>query len=199
MLKRSFDLAVSSLLIIFLAPILLVVSLVILLTMGRPIFFIQRRLGYKGQLFNVIKFRTMNNIKSNDGSLLEDSKRLTSIGKFLRNTSIDELPQFINVLRGDISLVGPRPLLPEYQPLYSKRQWQRHNVMPGITGWAQINGRNAINWKMRFELDLWYVEHASFYLDMKIICLTIWKIAKRDGINPPGKATMERFTGNNHD
>ena len=157
----------------------------------------QQRPGKKGKIFKVIKFKTMTDECDVNGDLLPDEKRLTNVGKFLRSTSMDELPQLINVLKGDMALIGPRPLLPQYLPLYDKEQARRHEVRPGITGWAQVNGRNAISWTKKFELDVWYVDHCSFLLDLKIILLTIKKVFVREGISSETSATMEYFTGNN--
>ena len=164
---------------------------------GAGAFFFQERPGKNGKLFKVIKLKTMTDERDEHGSLLPDEKRLTKVGKFVRSTSMDELPQLINVLKGDMSLIGPRPLLPQYLPLYSKEQARRHEVRPGVTGWAQVNGRNAISWSKKFELDIWYVDHCSFLLDLKIILLTIKKVFVREGINSDDSATMELFTGTN--
>ncbi len=164
---------------------------------GAGVFFLQERPGKNAKIFNVVKFKTMTDERNENGDLLPDKNRLTKIGKFIRSTSIDELPQLINVLKGDMALIGPRPLLPQYLPLYSKEQARRHEVRPGITGWAQVNGRNAISWTKKFELDVWYVDHCSFLLDLKIIFLTIKKVFVREGINSDTSATMEPFTGNN--
>ncbi|MFR5132494.1 MAG: sugar transferase [Terrisporobacter sp.] len=177
-------------------PILLVVALLIRINLGSPVFFTQTRLGKDGKEFKMIKFRTMKDSLDKFGQLLPDEQRLTKFGKILRSTSLDELPELINVLKGDMTLVGPRPLLVEYKELYSERQFRRHEVSPGITGWAQINGRNAISWNERFELDVWYVDNISFLLDMKILVMTILKVIKRDGINEQGQASMSKFTGN---
>lgn len=163
----------------------------------KNIFFPQQRPGKDEKIFKIVKFKTMTDERDVEGNLLPDEKRLTKIGKFIRKTSLDELPQLINVLKGDMSLIGPRPLLPQYLPLYSKEQARRHNVRPGITGWAQVNGRNDISWGKKFELDVWYVDHLSFGLDMKIIFLTIWKVLKRDGVSKEGMATTEPFNGHN--
>lgn len=160
------------------------------------IWFTQTRPGKNGKLFNVIKFKTMTDEKDSNGVLLSDEKRLTGIGKFIRRTSLDELPQLVNVLIGDMSIVGPRPLLVEYSPLYNSRQQRRHEVKPGITGWAQVNGRNTVAWKERFELDVWYVEHISFWVDVKILLQTVNKVFRAEGINSANAATMERFRGN---
>lgn len=195
--KRCLDLLLSSLGIIILSPIFLVIALLTLILNGKPIYFLQNRPGYRGEVFTIIKFRTMKSLKSSDGHLLPDEKRLTKFGKFLRATSLDELPELLNVLRGDMSLVGPRPLLIEYLPLYNEEQTRRHDTLPGITGWAQINGRNNISWQEKFKLDVWYVDHWSFWLDIKILFLTIWKVLKREGVSEPGQASSKLFTGNN--
>ena len=162
---------------------------------GKPFFF-QRRPGKGGKIFSIIKFKTMNDRRGPDGELLPDSDRLTSMGKFVRKTSLDEIPQLINVLKGDMSLIGPRPLLEEYLPLYSERQKRRHDVRPGITGWAQVNGRNTVDWPQRFEMDVWYVENVSFLLDLKIVWSTVSKVIKSEGVNSTTSATMEKFRGN---
>lgn len=195
MLKRSFDLACAALLLAALLPAMLLVALAIRLRMGSPVLFRQERPGLGGRLFIVYKFRTMRLATDARGEPLPDGERLTALGAFLRRTSLDELPQLFNVLRGDMSLVGPRPLLVEYLPLYSARQARRHDVRPGITGWAQVNGRNATSWPQRFELDLWYVEHAGFGLDLKILWLTVAKVFSGAGVSQPGQATMEKFRG----
>lgn len=193
--KRLFDLLVASLLLIILSPLLLLIALLVWLTHGRPILFRQQRAGYKGRPFWIYKFRTMTNCTGPDGQLLPDEERLTPFGRFLRSTSLDELPELINVLRGEMSLVGPRPLFVKYLERYSPEQMRRHDVVPGITGWAQVNGRNAISWDEKFALDLWYVDHWSFWLDLKILWMTLWKTLKREGISQPGHATMEEFMG----
>lgn len=164
---------------------------------GAGTFFTQERPGKNSKIFKVIKFKTMTDEHDEDGNLMPDEKRLTRIGKFIRSTSVDELPQLINVLKGDMALIGPRPLLPQYLPLYTKEQARRHNVRPGITGWAQVNGRNAISWTKKFELDVWYVDHCSFLLDLKIFFLTIKKVFVREGISSDTSVTMEPFNGNN--
>jgi len=197
-LKRFIDFVVVFWVLAVIWPILL--SIVIWLhfaNKGAGAFFTQERPGKHGEIFKVIKFKTMTDECEEDGNLLPDEKRLTKIGKFVRSTSIDELPQLINVLKGDMALIGPRPLLPQYLPLYSKEQARRHEVRPGITGWAQVNGRNAISWTKKFELDVWYVDHCSFLLDLRIIFLTIKKVFVREGINSNTSVTMEPFTGNN--
>lgn len=178
------------------APVLFIVYLLVRRDMGSPIFFRQTRPGLSGQPFGMIKFRTMREDKALDGRPLPDSERLTNLGRFLRSSSLDELPGLWNVLRGDMSLVGPRPLLMEYLPLYSPEQARRHEVRPGVTGWAQVNGRNAISWEEKFKLDVWYVDNRTLWLDFKIIWLTIRKVLKRDGISAAGEATMPKFTGN---
>jgi lipopolysaccharide/colanic/teichoic acid biosynthesis glycosyltransferase len=194
--KRLFDLFAASLVLLVFSPLLLVLALLVWAAHGTPVLFRQPRAGYKGKPFLVIKFRTMTNRTGPDGNLLPDAERLTRLGRFLRSTSLDELPEFFNVLRGEMSLVGPRPLFVKYLPLYSPEQMRRHNVFPGITGWAQVNGRNALTWDEKFALDLWYVDHWSFWLDIKILFLTLWKALKREGISQPGHATMEEFKGN---
>lgn len=179
-------------------PVLLLVTLwLYLVNKGAGAFFFQMRPGKNGKIFQVIKFKTMTDGLDMYGDLLPDEKRLTKVGKFVRSTSIDELPQLINVLKGDMALIGPRPLLVQYLPLYSKEQMRRHDVRPGITGWAQVNGRNAISWTKKFELDIWYVDHYSFLLDLKIVFLTIKRVFVREGISSDTSATMEPFTGNN--
>jgi lipopolysaccharide/colanic/teichoic acid biosynthesis glycosyltransferase len=172
------------------------ISLILIYNLGLPLFFKQSRPGLNGKVFTMLKFRTMTNQFSYDDKLKSDSERLTKFGKFLRSVSLDELPELWNVLKGDMSLVGPRPLLIEYLPLYSKSQARRHEVKPGITGWAQINGRNAITWSKKFQLDVWYVDNMSIWLDIKILCLTIKKVIMREGINQPGHSTIEVFRGN---
>ncbi len=196
MLKRLFDIVFSIMLIILFAPVLIIVSLLILAAMGRPVIFLQDRPGYKEKVFGIYKFRTMTNETDVNGELLPDSQRLHGLGKFIRSTSLDELPQLFNVLKGEMSFVGPRPLLVEYLPLYNKEQKKRHDVKPGITGWAQVNGRNAISWEQKFEHDIWYAEHQSFLLDMKILWMTMIKLFKRSGISSASSVTMEKFEGN---
>jgi len=195
-IKRVVDIVGASVGIILVAPVLLVVSLLVLLTMGRPVLFRQQRPGLRGKPFTLYKFRTMRDARSASGELLPDELRLTTFGKWLRSTSLDELPELFNVLKGEMSLVGPRPLLMEYLPRYSPEQARRHEVKPGITGWAQVNGRNALTWEEKFRMDVWYVDHWNLWLDMKIVLLTIWKVLKREGINAEGCATMPVFTGN---
>jgi sugar transferase EpsL len=196
-MKRLFDVFVSMMLLICLSPLILIVALLVKMKLGTPVLFIQQRPGLYGKPFYLYKFRSMTDEKDQFGMLLPDYIRLTKFGKFLREYSLDELPQLFNVLKGDISLVGPRPLLMEYLPLYTEEQFRRHHVRPGITGWAQINGRNAISWEEKFELDVWYVDHYSFFLDLKILFLTIAKVLKSEGINQPGNATIEIFKGTN--
>ena len=196
MLKRAFDVAVSSSGLILSSPIILGASILIAKKLGKPVLFKQTRPGQYGKPFQIYKFRTMTDAKDENGELLPDEQRMTPVGRFIRNSSIDELPQLINVLKGDISLVGPRPLLMEYLPLYNQEQKKRHNVKPGITGWAQINGRNAISWDAKFKLDVWYVENQSFKLDMYIIYKTIINILQRKDINAPNHVTAEKFKGN---
>lgn len=196
MLKRLFDIAVSTLLLIIFLPIIALISLLIRINMGSPILFRQVRPGLNGNCFEIYKFRTMSEQIDLSGNALPDGVRLTSLGRFLRKTSLDEIPQLFNVLNGDMSLVGPRPLLIEYLPLYSPHQAKRHLVKPGITGWAQVCGRNTISWQDRFSLDVWYVENASFMVDMKILCMTVLKVLRRDGVNASDADTMKKFTGN---
>ena len=197
MIKRLIDICGSSVGIIVVSPLLVFLYYLIRLKLGSPVFFKQKRPGLKGKTFIFYKFRTMTNKRDSHDYLLPDKDRIIPLGNFLRKTSLDELPSLFNVLRGDMSLVGPRPLLVEYLDLYSPEQARRHEVKPGITGWAQINGRNSISWGEKFELDLWYVENHSIWLDIKIILLTIYKVLKREGINQAIDLTMERFNGNN--
>ncbi len=194
-MKRLFDFfAASVALLVFSLPLLVLIWLV-KRKLGSPVFFVQTRPGLHSKPFRMFKFRTMTDARDAQGHLLPDSERLTSFGRFLRASSLDELPELINILKGDMSLVGPRPLLMEYLPLYNVRQAKRHDVRPGLTGWAQINGRNALSWEEKFELDAWYVENRSFWLDLKIIFLTIKKVLVREGISAAGEATMSKFTG----
>jgi undecaprenyl phosphate N,N'-diacetylbacillosamine 1-phosphate transferase len=196
--KRLIDFIIVFCTLMIIWPILLLIFIWLhFANKGTGTFFMQERPGKCGKIFKVIKFKTMTDERDENGNLLPDEKRLTKIGKFIRSTSIDELPQLINVLKGDMALIGPRPLLPQYLPLYSKEQARRHEVRPGITGWAQVNGRNAISWTKKFELDVWYVDHCSFLLDLKIIFLTIKKVFVREGISSDTSVTMEAFTGNN--
>ncbi|PKO98522.1 MAG: sugar transferase [Bacteroidetes bacterium HGW-Bacteroidetes-8] len=196
--KPFLDSSLSFFGLVIISPLFLVVWVVLLITNeGGGAFFIQTRPGYRGRFFKVIKFKTMNDKVDCNGNLLPDKDRVTAFGCFIRSLSIDELPQLINVLKGDMSLVGPRPLLVEYLPLYSQEQAKRHNARPGMTGWAQVNGRNAISWKQRLELDVWYVNNVSFWLDVKILFITAKKVFVRDGINASNSVTMEPFRGNN--
>lgn len=197
-IKRILDIILSGFALLLLSPIILILWIwLIIANKGAGALFFQERPGKDGEIFKVVKFKTMSDERDENGNLLPDEKRLTKVGKFVRSTSLDELPQLWNVFRGDMSLIGPRPLLPQYLPLYSKEQARRHAVRPGITGWAQVNGRNAISWKKRFELDVWYVDNVSLWLDVKIIILTINKVFIREGINSATSATMEYFNGNN--
>lgn len=196
-MKRSVDVVFSLFALILLAIVLVIIAAIVRFNLGRPICFRQIRPGKDGKAFEMIKFRTMTDERGPDGELLPDNERLTTFGQFLRSTSLDELPELWNVLKGDMSLVGPRPLLMEYLPLYSERQARRHDVRPGVTGWAQINGRNALSWEEKFELDVWYVENRTLWLDIKILFLTVWQVIKRDGISQDGEATMSKFTGSN--
>jgi sugar transferase EpsL len=191
--NRVFDIFISTSVFILLSPLLGIIAFLIRVGDGRPIFFKQLRPGSKGHPFEIYKFRTMNDCKDEDGQLLPDSERLTGIGRFLRATSLDELPELFNVLKGDMSIVGPRPLLMQYLDRYTPEQARRHEVKPGITGWAQVNGRNAITWEDKFKLDVWYVDNWSIWLDLKIIGMTVLKVLKREGISQPGQATAEEF------
>ncbi len=197
MVKRLFDIVVSSLGLIALGPVLCVIALLVRWKLGTPVLFRQLRPGKGGRLFNILKFRTMLDAADDSGKSLADSERMTPFGARLREWSLDELPELWNVFVGDMSIVGPRPLLPEYLPLFSLQQSRRHEVRPGITGWAQVNGRNTLTWNERFELDVWYVDRRSFWLDTKIILMTIGKVLARDGIAHRGETTMARFDGNN--
>ncbi len=194
-MKRVFDFILAFVLIVLFSPLYLIVSVLILVKMGSPILFRQQRPGYREKIFGIYKFRTMTNERDVDGELLPDEKRLLRLGKSIRSTSLDELPQLLNVLKGEMSFVGPRPLLIEYLPLYNEEQKKRHNVKPGITGWAQVNGRNAISWEQKFAYDVWYVEHQSFWLDMKILWLTFLKVIQRSDISSTTGVTMEKFEG----
>ena len=197
-LKRFFDFFISLIAIICISPILLIVTIWLhFANKGAGAFFFQERPGKDGKIFKVIKFKTMTDERDEEGNLLPDAQRLTKVGRLVRSTSIDELPQLINVLKGDMALIGPRPLMPKYLTLYTPEQMRRHEVRPGITGWAQIHGRNAISFTERFKLDVWYVDHLTFALDMKIFFMTILKIFKREGISAEGQATMEAFNGKN--
>ena len=193
--KRIFDFIVSLIGVLILSPIFLIVSVLLFFANGGKPFFFQRRPGKNERIFLLVKFKTMNDKKDKEGNLLPDEKRLTSLGKFVRKTSLDEIPQLLNVLKGDMSLIGPRPLLVDYLPLYNEFQKRRHEVKPGITGWAQVNGRNAIGWEQKFELDVWYVDHISLMLDIKVLWLTVTKVFKSEGISQQGHATMPFFKG----
>jgi len=195
-IKRLIDVILSTIIIVIFSPLILMVSMLIWFSDGRPIFFSHERPGLDGKPFKLIKFRSMRTSRGVDGTLLPDGERMTPIGKFIRKTSIDELPELVNVLRGDMSLVGPRPLLMQYLPRYSADQFRRHEVLPGVTGWAQVNGRNAISWEEKFKLDLWYIDHWSIWLDFKILFMTILKVISGEGISQPGSATMDEFMGN---
>jgi sugar transferase EpsL len=194
--KRILDLLITIPALILLSPILLLISMMVVWQLGFPILFKQKRPGFHGQIFTIYKFRTMRELTDSHGNLLPDERRLTKLGSFLRKTSLDELPELFNVLKGEMSIVGPRPLLIAYLPLYNQEQIRRHDVLPGITGWAQINGRNALTWQKKFELDVWYVDHWSLWLDIKIIAISIIKVLRREGISQPGQATAEPFKGN---
>jgi len=196
LIKRVLDVFSATLLLLLFAPILIACMLLLLLANNGAAFFFQKRPGLNGKIFTIVKFKTMNDAKDKAGQLLPDEQRLTTVGRVIRKTSLDELPQLLDVLKGDMSLIGPRPLLVEYLPLYNEHQKRRHEVKPGITGWAQVNGRNAISWQEKFDLDVWYVDHCSFRLDIKILLLTILKVFKREGINQAGQATVEKFNGN---
>jgi len=196
MLKRIFDITVSAVALLLLLPVLGVIYYIVAKNLGKPVFFRQERPGVKENIFEMIKFRSMRDAVDEQGHALPDSERLTPFGKKLRSSSLDELPGLWSVLKGDMSLVGPRPLLVEYLPLYSKEQSRRHDVRPGITGWAQVNGRNAISWEEKFKLDVWYVDNQSFWLDIKILLLTVKKVLVRDGVSAEGEVTMSKFSGN---
>ncbi len=193
--KRIFDLLLAALGLVILSPILLLAALLVRIYHGSPVIFTQKRPGFKGTPFHIYKFRTMTDARDKDGNLRPDSERLTRLGRFLRASSLDELPELFNVLRGEMSIVGPRPLLMQYLARYNPEQARRHDALPGITGWAQVNGRNAITWEDKFRLDVWYVDHWSLWLDIQIIFLTVWKVFKREGISQPGHATAEEFMG----
>lgn len=196
-IKRIFDLLFSIIVLLLLSPIFLIVAILVKLNLGSPILFTQERIGKDNKNFKMYKFRTMKDAIGKDGKQLPDNERLTKFGKILRSTSLDELPELINIVKGEMSLIGPRPLLVEYLPLYNDEQIKRHNVLPGLTGWAQINGRNAISWTEKFKLDVWYVENWSLGLDVKIFFLTVYKVFKREGISGEGQATVAYFDGTN--
>ncbi|MDC3208778.1 sugar transferase [Pelagibacteraceae bacterium] len=195
-MKRLFDLLISCVLIILLLPVMMIISIAIYLTMGSPIFFIQTRPGFKTKYFRIIKFRTMTSKTHKSGKLLSDNQRITKLGNFLRKTSLDELPELINVLKGEMSIVGPRPLLVQYLKLYNSKQIKRHDMKPGITGLSQINGRNHASWDKKFKLDLWYVEHWNILLDVKILLITVYKVLILQGVNQSKEVTSEPFKGN---
>jgi lipopolysaccharide/colanic/teichoic acid biosynthesis glycosyltransferase len=193
--KRLLDLALALLALVVLAPLYALLAALVRRTLGAPVLFRQQRPGYRGQPFTLVKFRTMTEARDAQGNLLPDAERLTPLGRFLRSTSLDELPELWNVLRGEMSWVGPRPLLMRYLERYTPEQMRRHEVRPGITGWAQVNGRNAISWSDKFALDVWYVDHVSLWLDLRILALTAWKILRREGVSAPGQATAKEFMG----
>lgn len=195
-IKRCLDFILSLIAIIIFSPVILLLILLVRFKIGSPVFFKQERPGKNGNIFKMFKFRTMTNEYDKDGILLPDELRLTSFGKFLRSTSLDELPELFNILKGDMSIVGPRPLLVKYLPLYNDKQKHRHDVLPGLTGWAQVNGRNAISWEKKFDYDVWYTRNISFVLDLKILFLTVKKVFVREGISSGTSETMEEFTGN---
>jgi len=195
--KRILDLVLTAPALVVFLPALALVAVLVRLKLGSPVLFRQQRPGLHGQPFTLYKFRTMTDARDARGNLLPDAQRLRPLGRFLRSTSLDELPELLNVLKGEMSLVGPRPLMMQYLDRYTPEQMRRHKVRPGITGWAQVNGRNAITWEQKFALDVWYVDHWSLGLDLKILALTLWKILKREGISQPGQATMEEFMGSN--
>lgn len=197
--KRTFDVTIAFLLIVLLSPLLLIIYLLVLKNLGFPVLFRQERPGLNGRIFVMYKFRTMTDRKDSSGNQMPDSARLTDFGKFLRSTSLDELPELFNILKGDMSFVGPRPLLVKYLERYDRVQARRHEVRPGLTGWAQINGRNSISWKEKFELDVWYVDHWSLSLDIKILWRTFIKVLKREGVHAEGEATVGEFMGNDED
>ena len=196
MIKRIFDVLASAFALMFFFPVIVIVAILIRRKLGSPVFFRQTRPGQHGKPFKMVKFRTMLESTDKQGNLLPDDQRMTPFGSFLRSSSLDELPELWNVLKGDMSLVGPRPLLMEYLPLYSTEQYRRNDVRPGVTGWAQVNGRNAISWEDKFKLDVWYVNNQSLFLDLKILCLTLKRVLVRDGISGEGQVTMSKFTGN---
>lgn len=197
LVKRLLDLIISSAVLIVLSPLMLVIYVLILINLGGPAFFVQERVGKDNKVFKMIKFRTMKDSRDKDGNLLSDNERVTKFGSFLRSFSLDELPELINIIKGDMSLVGPRALLVQYLECYNDEQIRRHDVLPGLTGWAQINGRNSITWSEKFKLDVWYVDNWSLWLDIKIFFLTFWKVVKREGINQSESVTMEYFNGRN--
>ena len=197
--KRLLDIILASLILIVLSPLMLIISILVAIQHGFPILFRQKRPGLNGEIFTIYKFRTMRDLFDKQGNPLPDSQRLTKLGRFLRSTSLDELPELFNIIKGEMSLVGPRPLLIAYLPLYNKEQARRHEVLPGLTGWAQVHGRNVLTWEEKFELDVWYVDHWTLWLDIKVIGMTIIKVLRREGISQPGQATAELFKGNPED
>lgn len=197
LVKRLLDITISLIALIFLLPLMSLIYLLVIINLGSPAFFLQERVGKDNKIFKMIKFRTMKNSTDKNGNLLSDNERVTKFGSFLRSFSLDELPELINILKGDMSLVGPRALLVKYLGLYNDEQIRRHEVLPGLTGWAQINGRNSITWSEKFKLDVWYVDNWSLWLDIKIFFLTFWKVLKREGINQSESVTMEYFNGSN--
>jgi lipopolysaccharide/colanic/teichoic acid biosynthesis glycosyltransferase len=196
--KRILDLSLTVPALIVLSPLLALIALLVRVLHGSPVLFRQQRPGLHGKPFTMYKFRTMTDARDAEGNLLSDAERLTRFGRFLRSTSLDELPELFNVVKGEMSLVGPRPLLMEYLDRYTPEQMRRHEVCPGVTGWAQVNGRNALSWEQKFALDVWYIDHVSLWLDIRIIALTVWKILRREGISQQGQATMEEFVGQRH-
>ncbi len=196
--KRTLDLIAASFGLLILSPLIALIAILVRILLGAPVIFRQMRPGYKEKPFYLYKFRTMTDRRNATGQLLPDSNRLTRLGRLLRLLSLDELPELFNILRGEMSFVGPRPLLMEYLPLYSPEQHRRHDAVPGLTGWAQVHGRNALDWPSRFALDIWYVDHWSLWLDLRIVLMTLWKVISREGISQPGQATTEYFTGNQH-
>lgn len=193
--KRIFDLILSVIGLVVLSPLILVTALAVWIGLGWPVIFGQKRPGFRAKIFTIYKFRTMRDLRDKDGKLLPDAERMTKLGKLIRSTSLDELPELFNVLKGEMSIVGPRPLLIAYLDRYTPEQSRRHDVLPGITGWAQVNGRNAISWEEKFALDVWYVDHWSLWLDIRIIFLSVWKVLKRESISAPGAATAPEFMG----
>lgn len=195
-LKRLMDILLAVIILALIFPFLIVLAILVWLSLGWPVVFSQVRPGYRGIPFNIFKFRTMSEARDQNGNYLPDAQRMTKLGTFLRSTSLDELPEFFNVLRGEMSMVGPRPLLTQYLGRYTPEQARRHHVLPGITGWAQVNGRNILTWEDKFRLDVWYVDHWSIWLDLRILLMTIWAVIRREGITQPGQATAEEFMGN---
>jgi undecaprenyl phosphate N,N'-diacetylbacillosamine 1-phosphate transferase len=195
-IKRPLDLVISIIAFLLFSPVFMIITLLLFIANNGKPFFLQSRPGFNGLIFKVIKFKTMNDKRGRDGKLLSDAERMTTIGKIVRKTSLDEVPQLLNVIKGDMSLIGPRPLLIDYLPLYNEQQSRRHEVRPGITGWAQVNGRNAISWRQKFEYDTWYIDNLSIALDGKILWMTLLKVVRSEGISSPTTVTMERFTGN---